>query len=138
MAATGSPVYYRDMTSFNRFYPRAALAMSVLLCVMFGIVQAATPAPIKLTAEVGPGFTITLKKANKLVVTLKKGVYSITVRDRSTIHNFHLFGPGVSRSTPVARSVTSTWTVTLRPGTYTYQCDPHASSGMKASFRVTL
>jgi plastocyanin len=24
---------------------------------------------------------------------------------------------------------------TLRAGTYTYQCDPHAASGMKATFR---
>jgi plastocyanin len=29
-----------------------------------------------------------------------------------------------------------TWTVTLKPGKYTYQCDPHAASGMKGSFRV--
>jgi plastocyanin len=28
-------------------------------------------------------------------------------------------------------------TVTLKPGTYTYQCDPHAASGMKGTFTVT-
>jgi plastocyanin len=27
-------------------------------------------------------------------------------------------------------------TVTLKKGTYTYQCDPHASSGMKGTFTV--
>ena len=133
---SGAYAYYRDMAHFKRFYPRAALAVALLLSIVFGIVQAATPAPIKLNAEVGPGFTITLKKANKAVVSLKKGIYSITVRDRSTMHNFHLFGPGgVNRSTPISASVTRTWTVTLRPGTYTYRCDPHAS--MKASFLVT-
>jgi plastocyanin len=26
--------------------------------------------------------------------------------------------------------------VTLQKGTYTYQCDPHASSGMKGTFTV--
>jgi plastocyanin len=30
-----------------------------------------------------------------------------------------------------------TVTVTLNKGTYTYQCDPHASSGMKGTFEVT-
>jgi plastocyanin len=28
-------------------------------------------------------------------------------------------------------------TVTLKKGTYTYQCDPHAASGMKGTFEVT-
>src|SRR5919109_38191 len=28
-------------------------------------------------------------------------------------------------------------TFTLQPGTYTYQCDPHAASGMKGTFEVT-
>jgi plastocyanin len=28
-------------------------------------------------------------------------------------------------------------TVTLKPGTYTYQCDPHAANGMKGTFTVT-
>ena len=30
-----------------------------------------------------------------------------------------------------------TVTVTLKKGTYTYQCDPHACSGMKGTFKVT-
>ena len=124
------------MTRFHRLHPRAVLAVPLLLCVVFGIVQAATPPPIKLTAEVGPGYTITLKKGNNRVVSLKKGAYVITVHDRSTMHNFHLIGPGVKRSTPVATSVTRTWSVTFRPGTYTYLCDPHANR-MKASFQVT-
>lgn len=121
--------------AFHRFRPRAVLAVPLLLCVVFGRVQAATPPPIKLIAEVGPDYIITLKKGNNRVVALKKGVYTITVRDRSTMHNFHLFGPGVNRSTPIAASVTRTWTVTFRPGTYTYRCDPHANR-MKDSFQV--
>jgi plastocyanin len=28
-------------------------------------------------------------------------------------------------------------TVMLKKGTYTYQCDPHAASGMKATFKVS-
>ena len=124
------------MTRFTRFHPRAALAVSLLTCAVIGMVQAATPAPIKLTAEVGPGFTITLKKGNNRVVSLKKGAYIITVRDRASNHNFHLRGPGVNRSTSVKAVATRTWPVTLRPGTYTFLCDPHANR-MKASFQVT-
>jgi plastocyanin len=30
-----------------------------------------------------------------------------------------------------------TVTVTLKEGTYTYQCDPHVSSGMRGTFEVT-
>ena len=30
-----------------------------------------------------------------------------------------------------------TWTITLRKGMYTYQCDPHAQRGMKGTFKVT-
>ena len=110
--------------------------MLLSLFAVAGVVQAATVVPIKLTGEVGPGFTITLKKGKNRVVTLKKGVYVITVRDRATDHNFRLVGPGVNRATQVRRIETKVWTVTLKPGTYTFLCDPHANR-MKASFQVT-
>jgi plastocyanin len=94
-------------------------------------------APAKLTGTVGPGFTITLKKGATQVRSLKAGRYTITVSDRSNIHDFHLKGPGVNKvitSTPFKGS--KAVTVTLRKGTYTYVCDPHASS-MKKTFKVT-
>ena len=31
----------------------------------------------------------------------------------------------------------TTWTIKLKPGRYTYQCDVHASVGMKGHFKVT-
>jgi plastocyanin len=71
------------------------------------------------------------------VRSLKAGRYTITVNDKSNIHDFHLKGPGVNKvitSTPFKGS--KTVTVTLRKGTYTYVCDPHASS-MKKTFKVT-
>ena len=43
----------------------------------------------------------------------------------------------MSKATTVPFTGTQTWTVTLKPGTYTYQCDVHAASGMKGAFRVT-
>jgi hypothetical protein len=54
-------------------------------------------------------------------------VYEITVRDLSDEHNFRLFGPGVEEFTPVETISTVTWTVTLREGRYTVQCDPHST-----------
>jgi plastocyanin len=100
------------------------------------VVSAAAAAP-KLTGTVGPGFTITLTQNGKKVKTLKAGSYSITVTDKSSIHNFRLKGPGVNKEiTSVSFRGTKTITVRLRKGTYTYVCDPHASF-MKGSFKVT-
>jgi plastocyanin len=95
------------------------------------------PAAAKpLAGSVGPGFTISLRSAGKLVGTLKAGLYAITVRDRAAIHNFHLIGPGVNRRTSVPGVGTTTWRLRLRPGLYRFVCDPHARS-MRGSFRVT-
>jgi len=95
------------------------------------------PAASKLSGVSGPGFTITLKNAGAPVKTLKSGSYTIVVADKSSIHNFHLFGPGVNKKTSIPFTGTQTWTVTLKPGSYTYQCDIHAASGMKGTFKVT-
>jgi plastocyanin len=42
----------------------------------------------------------------------------------------------VNKKTSVAKVGTSTWTVTLKKGTYKFLCDPHAVV-MKGSFKVT-
>ena len=95
------------------------------------------PKPKRLTAAVGPGFTISLRNASGRVRSLKAGRYRITVRDRSRMHNFHLVGAGVNKRTAVRFRGTVTWTVTLRKGkTYRFRCDPHAR-GMRGSFKVT-
>ena len=109
----------------------AALAGS--LAVLAPAANGATPT---LKGSVGPGSTITLTKAGKKVTTLKAGTYRIVVADRASVHDFHLRGPGVNKSTSVGATGATTWTVKLRAGRYTYVCDPHAS-GMKGSFRVT-
>ena len=69
--------------------------------------------------------------------TLKPGSYTITVKDKSSAHNFHIFGPGVAKVVTTVPFVgTKKVTVTLKKGTYTIQCDPHARSGMKRTFKV--
>ena len=96
--------------------------------------------PTKLKGVTGPGFTISLKKgtATVRVKTLKAGKYTITVQDKSNIHNFRLKGPGLNKQiTTLAFKGTKTVTVTLKKGKYTYQCDPHVLQGMKATFNVT-
>jgi plastocyanin len=100
-----------------------------------GSAQAATPQKTTLVANVGPGFTISLMKGGTRVSTLKPGAYVIRVSDKSSFHNFHLRGPGVNKSTPVGFTGRRTLNVTLRKGTYRYQCDPHRGQ-MKGSVTV--
>jgi plastocyanin len=112
---------------------RLSLAAAVSLTLVLAAPTGA--ATTKLVANVGPAFTISLTKGGKKVTTLKAGSYSITVNDKSNIHNFHLTGTGVNKSTGVSFKGTKTWTVTLKKGTYKYVCDPHKSF-MKGSVRV--
>ena len=102
-----------------------------------GLASMGNAAASKLSGVTGPGFTITLKSGGTVVKTLKAGSYTIAVADKSSIHNFHLFGPGVNKKTSVPFTGTQTWTVTFKPGSYTYQCDIHAATGMKGTFKVT-
>jgi plastocyanin len=86
-----------------------------------------------LKGETGPGFEISVSQE-----TVKAGTYTLDVEDKSDMHNFHLIGPGVDEEvTDVPFVGEKSVTVTLEPGTYTYQCDPHAANGMKGTFTVT-
>ena len=84
-----------------------------------------------LSGTDGPGFTITMSKK-----TVKAGTYVITIHDRSSIHNFHLTGPGINKKTSVAATGTTKWTVKLKKGTYRFVCDPHRTF-MKGVLKVT-
>ena len=110
------------------------LALAAAALALAGLGQAATP---RLVGEVGPGFSIEVTKGGKDVKTLKRGTYKIKVVDKSSSHNFHLFGPGLNKKTGVSFKGTTTWTIKLKKGKYTYQCDIHATVGMKGTFRVT-
>lgn len=90
-----------------------------------------------LVGEVGPGFSIEVKLNGKDLKTIKAGTYTIKVEDKSSIHDFHLVGKGLNKATTVSGTGDQTWKITLKPGTVVYKCDPHASMGMKGSFRVT-
>jgi plastocyanin len=90
----------------------------------------------KLTATVGPGFTISLKTAAGTAVTkLDPGTYDIEVSDQSEFHSFHLRGSGVDKTTSAEEVGSQTWTVTFQVGTYTFFCNEHPSS-LTSSFTV--
>jgi len=91
----------------------------------------------RLVGEVGPSYSIEVKLNGKDLKTIKAGTYKIKIEDKASIHNFHLKGPGLNKSTGISFTGDQTWTIKLRKGTYTYQCDPHAFQGMKGTFKVT-
>ena len=66
----------------------------VLLAIAAVVALPAGAATPKLLGTVGPGFTITLTKK-----PTKAGKYTLVVSDKSSIHNFHLTGPGVNVKT---------------------------------------
>jgi plastocyanin len=108
----------------------AIAAVTALVVATTG--QAAPAAKLKLTGTDGPGFTISMAKKS-----VKAGTYDITIRDRSNIHNFHLTGPGLNKTTGVSAVGTVVWkNVKLKKGTYRFVCDPHAGN-MKGTLKVT-
>jgi plastocyanin len=114
-----------------------ALFVAAIAAAVIALPAYAGSSAVKLTGEVGPGFSIEVEKGGKDLKTIKAGTYKIKVEDKSSIHNFHLMGPGLNKKTSVSFTGDKTWTIKLKPGKYTYQCDPHASAGMKGSFKVT-
>jgi plastocyanin len=116
---------------------RRALLVLAPAAVAVALVASAQAKSSGLTGEVGPGYHIDVEKAGKDLKTIKAGTYKIKVEDKGSIHNFHLIGPGVNKKTGVSYKGETTWTIKLKPGRYTYQCDEHASTGMKGTFRVT-
>jgi plastocyanin len=118
--------------------PRCWLFAAVLAAALAatGIGSAATAGTVKGT--VGPGFTIGLTMHGKKVTKLKAGkTYHFVISDRSSIHDFHLSGPGFNRVlTSVAFTGTKSFSLRLKKGSYSFVCDPH-SAIMHGSFLVS-
>jgi plastocyanin len=113
----------------------ALLAVAATALGLVASIGAAPAATKKLSGSVGPGETIVLKKGAARVKTLKAGRYTIVVRDRSSEHNFRLRGPVSRQISGIAQTGTKSVTLNLKPGRYTYVCDPH-SGDMIGAFRV--
>jgi plastocyanin len=90
-----------------------------------------------VNGTVGPGFTIRLTMQGKNVTKLKAGTaYRFVISDRSSIHDFHLSGPGLNRVlSSVEDTGTKSFVLRLKKGSYRFVCDPHAGI-MHGSFRV--
>ncbi len=92
------------------------------------------PPPGKLSGKV-TAKAISLKtSAGAKVKTLVAKKYKLTVSDASNKQNFHLKGPGLNKKTGVAAKTKATWTVTLKPGKYTYGSDKNRK--LRGSFKV--
>ena len=88
-----------------------------------------------MSARIGDSGLPTLTSpAGKKISKLFAGKYTLVIKDTSTHHGFHLIGPGVNKSTGIARKGTFTWKLTLRHGTYTYRDD--AKPAAKKAFKV--
>jgi plastocyanin len=111
-------------TTRTRSWLLGAIAVAALAATGSG--SAATATTVKGT--VGPGFTIGLTMQGKKVTKLKAGrAYRFVISDRSSIHDFHLSGPGVSRVlTSVEYTGTKSFVLRLKKGSYRFVCDPHS------------
>ena len=78
--------------------------------------------------------SILLRLDGKKVATLNAGPYTFIVTDTSKTQDFRLSGPGVNKRTSVKGTGRSTWTVTLRKGTYRYRSS--ARRALRGSFKV--
>jgi plastocyanin len=84
-----------------------------------------------LKGVVGPGYSISLKKAGKRVMTLKPGSYRFAITDKSSFHNFTLEqergGKFEKHLTSTAFTGPKTTTVRLKRGRWKYYCSIHES-----------
>jgi hypothetical protein len=85
-------------------------------------------------AGAGPKKAISLKKGSSAVKTLVAGKYKVVVSDLTKTDNFHLSGPGVNKKTGVKFKGTTSWTLRLKPGKYTFRSD--ATKKLKRTFSV--
>lgn len=97
----------------------------------------AVTAKTRLVLTAGPSQTITLRTAaGRAVRTMKRGTYTVTVRDRSRTHNARIVAPGFRRATTLGFVGRQTWKVKLtRTGTLRFLCDAHPAR-MKGSARI--
>lgn len=101
-----------------------AIAVAALAATGSGSAAAAKT----VNGTVGPGFTITLTLQGKNVTKLKAGTaYRFVISDRSSIHDFHVSGPGLNRVlTSVEFTGTKSFVLKLKKGSYRFVCDPHS------------
>jgi plastocyanin len=118
----------------------AALAvLATAALVAAGAAFSGSSATPTLRGVVGPGFSISLKKAGKRVTTLRAGSYTFVITDKASIHNFTLEqergGKFERHLTSTAFKGTKSMTIRLKRGRWKYYCSVHESQ-MFGFFRV--
>jgi hypothetical protein len=112
----------------------------IFLSLAFAPAASAATAVTDLFGVIGPGAELSLKQRLTIGITpvssIRRGAYTIVVRDRSRADNFHLTGPGVDKATSKAFVGNRTWSLRLRTGIYTFRSDAHPLR-LKKTFRVT-
>jgi hypothetical protein len=120
-------------------FTAAAVASLCLTPSSLGVTRRSSSLNAKtLIGTVGPGYTISVKTSKGVRITrLKAGTYVLIVRDRSSLHNFHLMGtPSTDRTTEVPFVGVVRWKISLIKGvTYRYRCDAHPDV-MKGTLRA--
>ena len=106
---------------------RSLLPAAIAAAALAAAGNGSAAATSTVNGTVGPGYTIGLTMHGKRVTQLRAGTYRFVISDRSSIHDFHLSGPGLNRVlTSVPFTGTKTLVLRLRKGSYRFVCDPHS------------
>jgi hypothetical protein len=113
---------------------RPLLAAALLSALTLPMSASSTPGLPELTAKVTARSIAVTDTDGTRVTLLAPNTYRFIVKDLTKAQNFHLIGPSVNQRTKVPAKVTTSWTIYLRPGTYTYRSDKRAT--MRGTFTV--
>ena len=102
--------------------------------LMLPVAASSTPGLPELTAKVTARSISLTTSQGQPVDRLRSNTYRFIVKDLTSKQNFHLVGPTLNRRTRVPAKVTTSWTIYLRPGTYTYRSDRRP--GLSTTFTV--
>jgi hypothetical protein len=106
---------------------RPLLAAAFLGALTLPVSASGTPGLPELTAKVTARSISLTESDGGRVTFLTPNHYRFVVRDLTSTQNFHLIGPSVNRRTKVPAKATTSWTIYLGPGTYTYRSDRRPS-----------
>ena len=113
---------------------RPLLAVAFAGALTLPVSASSTPGLPELTAKVTARSISLTTSDGQRVDRLEPNTYRFVVKDLTSRQNFHLVGPSVNRRTKVPAKVTTSWTIYLAPGTYTYRSDKRP--GLSATFTV--
>jgi hypothetical protein len=114
---------------------RPLLAAALLGTLTLPMSASSTPGLPELTAKVTARSIAVTDSDGRRVTELAPNAYRLVVKDLTKAQNFHLRGPSVNKRTRVTAKVTTSWTLHLRPGTYTYRSDKRAT--LRGTFTVS-